>query len=61
MYMQYTVLSLLCYSILFSDNDECESDPCLNGAFCLDDINDYFCICAPGWNGKDCENGKIKT
>lgn len=42
----------------FTDDDECVSDPCLNGGFCLDDINDYFCVCAPGWNGKDCENGE---
>lgn len=42
----------------FADDDECVSDPCLNGGFCLDDINDYFCVCAPGWNGKDCENGE---
>lgn len=43
----------------FIDDDECVSDFCLNGGFCLDDINDYFCVCVLGWNGKDCENGEF--
>lgn len=54
---QYFDLGYKIY-LYYVDNDECESDPCLNGGFCLDDINDYYCVCAPGWNGKDCENGE---
>lgn len=53
-----STLILITDLLYFTDDDECVSDPCLNGGFCLDDINDYFCVCAPGWNGKDCENGE---
>ena len=42
------------------DVDECESNPCQNGATCEDGINAYFCTCPdpePGklpWGGTDC-------
>lgn len=41
--------------------DECESDPCQNGARCEDAINDYICHCPPPapdqlpWGGRDCD------
>ena len=28
--------------------DECESDPCLNNATCVDGINGYICNCTDG-------------
>ena len=28
--------------------DECASDPCINGATCIDGVNDYTCRCQPG-------------
>nr|XP_054761568.1 fibrillin-2-like [Lytechinus pictus] len=37
--------------------DECASDPCQNGATCTDEINSYNCICAPGYNGTNCDTG----
>ena len=42
-----------------SDTDECASTPCLNGATCVDLVNMYQCDCVPGFNGTDCDNGKI--
>ncbi|XP_063960551.1 uncharacterized protein LOC129267997 isoform X2 [Lytechinus pictus] len=43
--------------------DECASDPCQNGATCTDEINSYNCICAPGYNGTNCdtEDGSTTT
>ena len=35
--------------------DECEQNPCLNGAACVDLINDYQCDCPTGFEGKNCE------
>ena len=39
------------------DTDECESSPCVNGQ-CQDGINQYRCVCDPGWTGTDCHIGK---
>ncbi|NXY41066.1 CRUM1 protein, partial [Ceuthmochares aereus] len=35
--------------------DECDSDPCQNGALCHDHIGFYTCTCAPGYQGTQCE------
>ena len=34
--------------------NECATNPCANGATCIDRINDYFCTCAPGYTGRNC-------
>ena len=36
------------------DIDECEILPCQNNATCQNLINDYSCICWPGYEGKNC-------
>ncbi|KAL3870956.1 hypothetical protein ACJMK2_038981 [Sinanodonta woodiana] len=33
----------------------CETEPCLNGASCIDNLGFYTCICTPGWTGTNCE------
>lgn len=35
--------------------DECESNPCRNGATCHDLIAMYSCECLPGFDGINCE------
>ncbi|NXS41773.1 CRUM1 protein, partial [Balaeniceps rex] len=35
--------------------DECDSDPCQNGALCNDYVGFYTCTCAPGYQGIQCE------
>ena len=42
-----------------TDIDECEPEPCQNGAMCHDLVNDYNCACEPGYEGKDCDIGKL--
>lgn len=37
------------------DVDECDSDPCHNGATCQDRIDEYLCLCAHGFEGVHCE------
>jgi len=37
-----------------TDFDECASDPCVNGATCLDYVDSYVCRCAPGFSGIRC-------
>ena len=40
-----------------SDIDECTSNPCVNDATCVDDVNGYTCNCAAGYTGTHCEQG----
>ncbi|XP_078571570.1 uncharacterized protein LOC144859154 [Branchiostoma floridae x Branchiostoma japonicum] len=37
------------------DNDDCRSNPCENGATCLDGGGDYTCQCLSGFKGDNCE------
>lgn len=44
---------------MFSDVDECASNPCQNGATCNDQVNGYTCTCSGGWTGTICDQGKL--
>ena len=34
--------------------------PCLNDGVCTNSgPNDYTCLCQPGFNGRDCEEGEV--
>ncbi|KAM9790328.1 protein crumbs homolog 1-like [Syngnathus typhle] len=37
------------------DMDECASDPCLNGGFCLNYINRFECVCDLNYSGIYCQ------
>lgn len=43
---------------LFAEIDECKSIPCLNGATCIDKLNNFTCTCTSGFAGDTCEVGK---
>uniref|UniRef100_A0A3B5LW15 Fibulin 7 n=1 Tax=Xiphophorus couchianus TaxID=32473 RepID=A0A3B5LW15_9TELE len=36
--------------------NECASSPCLNGGTCVDELNQFSCVCAKGWAGETCQN-----
>lgn len=42
-----------------ADVDECHSNPCLNGATCLDGVNSFTCLCLPSYSGELCEQGQL--
>ena len=46
------------YVMCFSDIDDCDTNPCLNGGTCQDEVNGYTCNCVAGFNGATCNNGK---
>ena len=48
---------VMCICIFFTDIDECVSSPCANGQ-CQDEINQYTCMCDPGWTGENCDMGE---
>ncbi|XP_029463638.1 coagulation factor IX isoform X2 [Rhinatrema bivittatum] len=39
----------------YIDGNQCDSNPCLNGGKCEDDISAYVCWCNEGYKGKNCE------
>lgn len=39
---------------MFSDIDDCASDPCTNGD-CYDLVNTYLCVCHAGWTNANCD------
>ncbi|CAI5645656.1 fibulin-7 [Oreochromis niloticus] len=38
------------------DINECASSPCLNGGTCVDEVNQFSCVCAKGWAGVTCQS-----
>ncbi|XP_071947329.1 uncharacterized protein [Antedon mediterranea] len=42
---------------IFKKMDACRSDPCENGATCVNGISDYKCLCRLGYRGKQCNKG----
>ena len=42
------------------DVDEClTSEPCLNGAKCVNTLGSYNCSCKPGYTGRHCGKGTV--
>ncbi|XP_065067481.1 neurogenic locus notch homolog protein 2-like isoform X1 [Rhopilema esculentum] len=39
------------------DKNDCEKNPCQNGK-CVDEHASHFCLCDPGFTGRNCESGK---
>ena len=44
------------FSYLSANINECASNPCENGATCIDEINGFTCECSPGYSGTVCES-----
>ena len=40
------------------NTDECSTSPCQNSGNCVNRYNDYICLCADGYHGKNCETGE---
>ena len=44
----------LSYSTHLTDVDDCDPSPCQHGGTCKDQVDDYICLCARGYEGVDC-------
>lgn len=47
--------------VLFTELDECDSEPCVNSGTCQDDVDGFTCLCRDGYTGNTCEIGKNVT
>ena len=50
------MVSLMLFYFL-SDINECDNNPCQNGATCTNTIGGYQCSCTQGFEGKLCDQG----
>ncbi|KAM7372009.1 hypothetical protein PAMP_009207 [Pampus punctatissimus] len=41
---------------VYVDGDQCEGNPCKNGAMCSDSVGGYDCVCKTGFTGVHCED-----
>uniref|UniRef100_A0A8C8AE96 Coagulation factor IX n=1 Tax=Otus sunia TaxID=257818 RepID=A0A8C8AE96_9STRI len=39
----------------YIDGDQCDPNPCKNGAVCKDGVSSYVCWCPAGYEGRNCE------
>ncbi|XP_010153567.1 PREDICTED: coagulation factor IX, partial [Eurypyga helias] len=39
----------------YIDGDQCDPNPCKNGAICKDGVSSYVCWCPAGYEGRNCE------
>jgi len=53
----YDATNKECCVLLLTEEDNCLSSPCLNGATCISDLTGYRCLCELGFTGTDCETG----
>ena len=59
-YQKFTLISTRSLCTIFDlDVNDCMPDPCKNSGNCTDGINEYNCTCIPGYNGTNCETGKL--
>ena len=42
------------------DIDDCDPNPCMNGATCVDGIDDFTCECVAGFTDSMCSTGMLK-
>ncbi len=42
---------MICLFVVIDDTDECLSNPCANGATCLDGVDSYTCVWPEGFTG----------
>ena len=44
--------------VLFSDINECDTDPCENSGSCNNTVGSFTCTCVAGYEGATCQSGK---
>ena len=60
-HMFSVLIRILLFRFISLDVDECQTNPCLNGASCTNKHGDYECTCPAGFTGKNCEQGKKRN
>ena len=55
MIQEHSLRHVICFELI--DINECDSNPCMNGATCNNLVNMYTCDCVDGYAGDDCSTG----
>jgi hypothetical protein len=42
-------------TVIITERDDCQPNPCLNGGRCVDEVADFRCECVGGFMGRNCE------
>ena len=58
---QTCIVKGVCVMLMFSDIDECNSNPCAHSGTCIDGVNSFTCSCVDGYSGYDCDTGTEET
>ncbi len=48
-----------CDGCVLTDTNDCAATPCQHGT-CTDQVDAYTCSCDAGYEGTDCDVGKLK-
>ncbi|XP_044142354.1 coagulation factor VII [Bufo gargarizans] len=46
---------------IYTDVNQCLSNPCNNGGTCYDEYQSYMCLCPEGYEGRNCETNRNDT
>jgi hypothetical protein len=56
MYTSMYIMSVDTMSISVGGFDNCIGVTCANDGTCFDMVDDYQCLCSPGWAGQNCSD-----
>ena len=60
LFAHVNIIIFLGKSDMYSDIDECQNNPCLNGGTCEDLLGGFQCECRDGFKGDTCSEGKFE-
>jgi hypothetical protein len=54
-YLLISIIALMVgiFIAAYATSSHCSISPCQNGS-CIDEVSNYFCLCTPGFTGRNC-------
>ena len=57
----FCILNICILYITIVEIDDCVNVVCANGGTCKDLLNDFQCVCAPGFTDRLCQTGEYSN